>query len=361
MIDMRIQPPAPRPAPAQAPARGARETSDFDDAMRDQETVAAPEKDEATDESVIPAASGATAAAVAPAALDTLLAQMLPDMQPKAARSEDAEPEDTKATRAPAADGALDLAGDVAADAPVVAPKHGKVGGLHDLPPDPDEKGKSSSDVFAQQDSPVHGARGRHGAETEPHGAAVRTVAVRSVSSAQHFPVVADPVRQIATEVTRALEAPAAAAAPDPLVSNVKTLNVQLEPESLGTVTLRLRLSGNQLSVRVDVAEPATLEMIQRERDRLQKSMTSESVSIDRLEIRAAQDAAPVTAGDNANATRQESNPQGQASRQNDNNGAGNGAQQRRETRGEPPTGREGRHGQDNDSTRDADSRGVYL
>ena len=109
----------------------------------------------------------------------------------------------------------------------------------------------------------------------------------------------------------------ATAVSPDASAQPVKTISVTLEPESLGTVTLRMRLSGNQLSVRVDVAEPATLELIQRDRDRLQKTMTSDNVSIDRLEIRGAKEAAPVQGGDNANAPKQDMNAPGQQSRQN--------------------------------------------
>lgn len=193
-----------------------------------------------------------------------------------------------------------------------------------------------------------------------------RPVEVRQVSSTTHFPVVADPVRQIASEVTRALEDPAAtpgaSALTDPSAPQpVKTLQVQLEPEALGTVTLRLRLSGNHLSVRVDVAEPATLDMIQREHDRLQKSMTSDHVSIDRLEIRPLAPSAPVQNSESASGPKQDMNAQqGQQQRSQAEAGAGDGRgrDSRREQQG---TGVFRNDRQDTASNRGGDSRSLYL
>jgi chemotaxis protein MotD len=147
----------------------------------------------------------------------------------------------------------------------------------------------------------------------------------------------------------------------------VKTLQVQLEPEALGSVTVRMRLSGDQLSVRVDVAEPATLDMIQRERDRLQKSMGSDGVTVGHMEIRALGHAAPAQAGDNA-ASRQDMNAPGQ---QQDNQGGGQARTQGEggDARGRPRDDRrpapnesskphESNHASSN---RRGDSRGLYL
>jgi hypothetical protein len=187
---------------------------------------------------------------------------------------------------------------------------------------------------------------------------ATRNVPVGRVTMANHFPVTADPVRQIATEVMHALDSKSGVAAPDPQNAPVKTVSIQLEPESLGAVTLRMRLSGDQLSVRVDVAEPATLDLIQRERDRLQKSMATDTVSIDRLEIRAAGDPTPVPSGDNANAPKQDPNAPGQHSR---HNATSQGGEPRRNSRGDPQPRSTQKNGQANDSTRSDNSRGVYL
>ena len=126
---------------------------------------------------------------------------------------------------------------------------------------------------------------------------------IEEIHITHHFaPVQADPIRQITSSVVKALQGtdgpsqtPASSQMSD---SPIKTLQVKLEPEDLGSVTLRMRLSGNQLSLRVDVAEASTLQMIRNEQDRLHKSLVRDDVQIEKLEIRAAasvSDLAPVS------------------------------------------------------------------
>jgi flagellar hook-length control protein FliK len=216
----------------------------------------------------------------------------------------------------------------------------------------------SISAASAQQAPAIDPARGRHAQAETIASPDIRRVVIKHVETSNHFAVVADPVRQIASEVVRAFEAPVAASFVEPQSRPVKTINVQLEPESLGAVTLRMRLSGSNLHVRVEVAEPATLDLIQRERDRLQKSMTSENVSIDRLEIRAASELTPLQGADGANAPKQDMNAPGQQARQ---NSASQGGEGRRENRSDSRQGESRKHGQDHDSPRGPVSRGVYL
>ena len=126
-------------------------------------------------------------------------------------------------------------------------------------------------------------------------------VKIEHVSTQVHFaPVMSDPVRQIATGVFHAMTDSAHVDSQPQMGETpsfpIKTLLLKLEPENLGTVTLHLRLSGNQLSVRVDVAEPSTLHMLATEHDRLHKSLTTDTCNVERLEIRASApvaDAAP--------------------------------------------------------------------
>lgn len=116
---------------------------------------------------------------------------------------------------------------------------------------------------------------------------------IEEIHITHHFaPVQPDPIRQITSSVVKALQGgdgpsqtPASSQVSD---SPIKTLQVKLEPEDLGSVTLRMRLSGNQLSLRVDVAEASTLQMIRNEQDRLHKSLARDDVQIEKLEIRAA-------------------------------------------------------------------------
>jgi len=125
---------------------------------------------------------------------------------------------------------------------------------------------------------------------------------IQEIRTTNHFaPVQLDPIRQITNSVVQVLERACAASGTPPSSqiadSPIKTLQVKLEPEDLGSVTLRMRLSGNQLSLRVDVAESSTLQMIRNEQDRLHKSLTRDDVQVEKLEIRAAasvSDLAPI-------------------------------------------------------------------
>jgi chemotaxis protein MotD len=379
MISVRVETPPPA-APVRGGAvaeRAGREAPGFDDAMRKQEGAAALARD--ADEALkddgaaeAPAPDVAPVQAPPPVPLATLIAQMLPQAQ-QAPQGSPTQPQQTQAqdkpalqllANAPARSDKAAVSGDVEQALDLDAPAPESVEGVK---PRQKPHGSDARDQFAASAKPIESTpagapekSGRAGHADSGAGDAptTRHVAVRNVSTATHFPVTADPIRQIANEVTRAVEAPAPTSPTEPQASPVKTVNVQLEPESLGTVTLRMRLSGDTLSVRVEVAEPATLQMIQRERDRLQKSMATDSVSIDRLEIRAAGDPTPVSSGDNANAPKQDMNAPGQQARQNT---ASQGGEQRRDSRGDSHP--RSTHGQrhENDSTRGDDPRGVYL
>ena len=363
MMSVRLDPPTPRQTPTPAPAHGpAHKTHDFDNAMREGDKVSVAEKDDASrDEAPQNIPDGAQATTSPSVALDALLAQVSPGVLSAAPRVSRSAANEDELARAPGDAGPSDANVEKDLPLPSMGPQKARTGGAGGSPIETGAQDKPAVAALVPRDGmEAHAAQGHRGEEKDSTLEPTRAVAVTSVAAGQHFPVVGDPVRQIASDVKQAIETTAATAAPDPATSSVKTLNVQLEPESLGTVTLRMRLSGNHLSIRVDVAEPATLDMIQRDRDRLQKSMTTESVSVDQLEIRSAREPAPVTSGDNANATRQDASPQGQASRQNDG-AAGNGAQQRRETRGTSQTGQDSTYGHENNPARGADAGGVYL
>jgi chemotaxis protein MotD len=371
MMSARIDSPAAAPSPRAAPMRvGGQEGESprFDNDLREVEAgplaqdkdALGPDADFASPQVAAPSVAAPIAA---PAALDALLAQLLPQQQPQAP---------IEARRASVAVGEklprseLNHERD---DSALCARSAGSAPAI--FGEGPTRVSHQASDDRSSQDSPSDGkpfaqelrAEAQHSRRTERDDAPLgqtRNVVIREVTTAQHFPITADPVRQIANVVTRSLETPSAGRPADPQTQPVKTISVQLEPESLGSVTLRMRLSGNQLSVRVDVAEPATLDMIQRERDRLQKSMSGDNVTIERLDIRAAREPAPVLSGDNANAPKQDMNepsrnPSGQSasgrqSRQDDS---------RSDLRGES-------HADRRDSAREThsdrrDSRGLYL
>ena len=365
MMSVRIDPPAMRPVKPPGPGnRPAPASYDFDDALREGKEVAVPDKDGSAQDDLpqnLPDSTLMPSTPALPVALDALLAQVSPPATPVSQRSSRGVSQQAESARAPnvagTADGRLEMDGPLPA---IGQPKAQPLRAERDvLAPDmPDQPRAGTS--LAREGAVAHGSHGHQGEETCSSTVPMRPVAVKSVAAGQHFPVVGDPVRQIASEVKQVIDVSGPSPTPDPAISHVKTLNVQLEPESLGLVTLRMRLSGNQLSVRVDVAEPATLDMIQRERDRLQRSLTSGSVSIDQLEIRSVREPAPVTSGDMANANRQDASPQGQRSWQDDGL-ADHRTPHRREERGNPQTGQQNRHGQEHDLARSSDAGGVYL
>lgn len=150
-----------------------------------------------------------------------------------------------------------------------------------------------------------------------------RSVAVRNVTTTTHYPVVNEPMRQIAGQVIREVQqasAPAAATPHKPAVQDVsKTMSIQLEPEALGTVNVKMKLSGGSLTIHIEVAKAETLDMITRSQDVLQRSLQGENCQLDGLTIRAASAADAGGLSQNGAGGQQNS---GQAN----SNGASNGA-----------------------------------
>jgi flagellar hook-length control protein FliK len=67
-----------------------------------------------------------------------------------------------------------------------------------------------------------------------------------------------------------------------------KTMDIQLEPEALGVVNVKMKLSGGALTIQIEVAKPETLDMIKRSQDVLHRSLQGENCQLDGLTIRAA-------------------------------------------------------------------------
>lgn len=135
------------------------------------------------------------------------------------------------------------------------------------------------------------------------HSAAMRVMAI---SSATHFAPVSrlSPVQQISDAVMGALpslsavssQVPAAAdvagatpgAASQPIViaqvqpagPAIQMLNLQLEPNSLGVVTITLHLSANGLEVQVAANHPATMDLIERDKQALTDQLRQSGYSV---------------------------------------------------------------------------------
>jgi chemotaxis protein MotD len=164
--------------------------------------------------------------------------------------------------------------------------------------------------------------------------------------------------RQIGAEVVRALEgeahrpAPAvvAEAKPAPL-SKLKVLHIQLQPENLGTVTVRLELKSDAIDLRIEAARAETADLIQRDRETLSSLIRSAGYNTDEATIRIARSdattavtaaAAPDSSsggpgdGSQASGNRSSHQREGGGERQGDQQrqpGQGSGRQERRPVR----------------------------
>ncbi|WP_187148685.1 flagellar hook-length control protein FliK [Methylocella silvestris] len=69
----------------------------------------------------------------------------------------------------------------------------------------------------------------------------------------------------------------------------MKTLDLRLEPESLGAVTIRLRLSGVQLEVQVEASHVQTMKLIRDDKDLLSAKLRSSGYAMDHLVVKLAE------------------------------------------------------------------------
>lgn len=173
--------------------------------------------------------------------------------------------------------------------------------------------------------------------------------------------VTAPPARQVGEEVARALAgggAPPSAAHGDtrPAPGKLKVLHIQLQPESLGTVTVRMEIKVDVLELRIDAVRAETADLIQRDREVLSSLIRSAGYSADDASIR-------VTHGDASMAVLAASSSDGTST------GSGQGTAGDRsahshgresgERRGEQQ--RQSGRGHSQDGAADRDERELYL
>lgn len=146
---------------------------------------------------------------------------------------------------------------------------------------------------------------------------------VNVVSTATHFAPVArlSPIQQISNFVAMSLPvltgAPAGAApsaetstgAPasvsfdpslataQPSVTALKTLNLQLEPENLGQVTITLNLSADGLDVEMQATRSSTVELIEKEKQSLSNQLQQSGYSVAGIEIKFGGATSPLSSG----------------------------------------------------------------
>lgn len=97
-------------------------------------------------------------------------------------------------------------------------------------------------------------------------------------------------VKQIAGEVMRAAEVrhtnPLHLADSKPALSKLKVLHIQLQPDSLGSVTVRMQLRADLLELHIDASRPETADLIQRDREVLSSILRAAGYTADDAQIK---------------------------------------------------------------------------
>lgn len=213
---------------------------------------------------------------------------------------------------------------------------------------------------------------GRHDERGGGHDAVKLTVdaeampvaATNDAAELQVGSVTASPARQVGDELARAL----AGESVRPTVSHsetraapgkLKVLHIQLQPESLGTVTVRMEIKADVLELRIDAARAETAELIQRHREVLSSLMRSAGYSADDASIRVTCGDAAMTVSAAASAGDGGSSNSGQGSQTAGDRSAQSHGRDGGERRGEQqrPPGRD----QPTDGSASRDDRDLYL
>lgn len=78
-----------------------------------------------------------------------------------------------------------------------------------------------------------------------------------------------------------------------PSMSRVQTMQLQLDPGTLGKVTVRMRLSGSRLDLRVETERPETMQLIGSDKDLLTGKLQAAGFTIETLVIQTAEPQGP--------------------------------------------------------------------
>jgi hypothetical protein len=79
--------------------------------------------------------------------------------------------------------------------------------------------------------------------------------------------------------------------------SALKILNLQLQPDSLGVVTIRLRLTGTRIDVQLEAERPETIRLIGDDKHLLVEKLRACGYSMESLVVKAAEQSAASTPG----------------------------------------------------------------
>jgi flagellar hook-length control protein FliK len=216
-----------------------------------------------------------------------------------------------------------------------------------------------------------------NGAAARPGDDLVLNANVTVLRTETHLPPVTPttPLHQVLAAITTdglaAPAEPAAAGAPDPTTTAgperqlVRTLDIRLEPPDLGSVTVKLRLSGEHLTLRISADSAATAQSLEQDRDTLASMLRSNGYSPEISAVR--HEPAAATAIPAASATDSAASSQNGANQAGSQSSTGDGA---RSQSGQPGSqqqshpgaaGFEPTDGHDADVQDTAARSGVYL
>ncbi len=136
------------------------------------------------------------------------------------------------------------------------------------------------------------------------------------------------PVRSVATALGE-LAAQTAPAAVTPETAKpaalgvARTMTLQLNPADLGTVAIRMHITGQTLDVELTISDPRTLGMVSRERDTLSSALHDQNYQLNSLVI---QDGGASASSGGNNAATQGDTPSGNARPDRQGGGAGAGS-----------------------------------
>jgi flagellar hook-length control protein FliK len=98
------------------------------------------------------------------------------------------------------------------------------------------------------------------------------------------------PVRSVATAIAELARAaaptPATPDAPKSALGVARTMTLQMNPAELGTVDIRLHMTGQTLDVQLTISDSQTLGIIKRDRDSLASALHDQNYALNSLVIK---------------------------------------------------------------------------
>jgi len=210
-----------------------------------------------------------------------------------------------------------------------------------------------------------------HSDDRRPATGAVQSTSVPGTEAAASQ--ISSPVKQIAAAVTAELATAPAPRTAAPVVTQVtqtatgsgsvlKVLHIKLEPETLGTVTVRMSLRDNAIEMHIEAANADTADLISADRDALSGLLRSAGYAIDAPIISAARpdSGASASAGQQSGAGQQ----QADLSAQNQQSSANPGRERstaREDRGGQPDTQHAKGDSPDEAGTRNRADGSLYI